>query len=115
MMMSKTNDTEEAGSLPAFTTPTPQLSSVEDLERRLKLIGNASPPTEDLKPAAVTAPVTFTAPVAPAPVSTASTAAMTGKTALLVRLSSPARMLVLVKVYRYQCISMELIATYLTS
>ncbi len=80
-MIAKSKEMEEESSPPAFATPVPLLSSVEDLERRLKLIGNASPSpapsVEDLKPAATPAPV----PVA------ATTSAMSGKTALLVRLT----------------------------
>ena len=59
--------------LPAFATPTPKLSSVEDLERRLRMIENSPDPAS-----AVTA--TKPAPQAKAPPPTAAS----GKTALLV-------------------------------
>jgi hypothetical protein len=71
MEMEKPKETQTSVS-PALASTAPQLSSVEDLERRLKLIGTA-PPVADMKPAS--AP---TAAVTPA-------ATMGGKTALLVR------------------------------
>jgi hypothetical protein len=67
---------------PAFATPTPQLSSVEDLERRLKMIGNS--PDASAPPAAELKPAPKAAPRAPAPAAAAA-AGMSGKTALLVR------------------------------
>lgn len=71
----------ESAAPPAFATPAPQLSSVEDLQRRLKMIGDSPDPAPaagaaTLKPAPKPAPP---APAAAAPVQGG------GKTALLVR------------------------------
>lgn len=75
MMMAKREQEEE--SPPAFATPAPQLSSVQDLERRLQLIGNSpDPAVAQQKPAPVPGPA------APAPAAQAPVKA--GKTALLV-------------------------------
>ena len=74
MEMEKPKATQQGMSTsPALASSAPQLSSVEDLERRLKLIGNAPPAdTVIVKPAAAAAPP-------------AATSGMTGKAALLVR------------------------------
>lgn len=69
---------QEVAEAPAFATPAPQLSSVEDLERKLALIGKAELPA---KPAAEVKPP---APV-PAPAAVPAAAKVQGgKNALLV-------------------------------
>lgn len=76
MELEKTQETQFTGlssTTAALASTAPQLSSVQDLERRLKLIGDA--------PKAATVPV-MTPAVAPAAPAVAS---MSGKTALLVR------------------------------
>ena len=91
MMMSKPapESKEETAAPPAFATApvaqkqTPQ-SAVEDLERRLALLGNA-----EEKPAAAPPPPaisTVPAPVAAAPAAAPAAAVKGGKNALLVRL-----------------------------
>ena len=76
MEMEKPKATQQTSSVsPALASSAPQLSSVEDLERRLKLIGNA-PSAETVTP--YTKPAAAAAPPA-------STSGMTGKAALLVR------------------------------
>jgi hypothetical protein len=79
MELEKTQETQFTGlsssTTAALASTAPQLSSVQALERRLKLIGDA--------PKAETVPVMTPAPaVAPAAPTVAS---MSGKTALLVR------------------------------
>lgn len=85
MMMSKPQEAQEDVSPPAFTTPVPQLSSVEDLERRLKLITSASPPaaTAPAPPVEVSKPFAVPPPAAP------ETSVKSGKTALLVSSHCP--------------------------
>jgi hypothetical protein len=77
MEMEKPKATQQQTSSvsPALASSAPQLSSVEDLERRLKLIGNA-PSAETVTP--YTKPAAAAAPPA-------ATSGMTGKAALLVR------------------------------
>ena len=80
MMMAKAaQEKEEEGPL-AFATPAPQLSSVADLERRLKILDAAETPTPTthLKPAGV--PQVSGGPMV------ASTGVKGGKNALLVRI-----------------------------
>mmetsp|Transcript_110166 Transcript_110166/g.318437 ORF Transcript_110166/g.318437 Transcript_110166/m.318437 type:complete len:554 (-) Transcript_110166:100-1761(-) len=79
MEMEKPKEQQASNAPPAFATPAPQLSSVEDLERRLQMIGNSSPETA---PAA--APVADTKPAAAA--APAATPVKGGKTALLARI-----------------------------
>lgn len=84
MMMSKPQEAQEDVSPPAFTTPVPQLSSVEDLERRLKLIGNANPaPVPALAP-----PVEVSKPFAVPPPTAPEASVKSGKTALLARIKA---------------------------
>lgn len=74
---------EEASAPPSFAAPTSQkTSAVEDLERRLAMLGG-----EDLKPAAVVAPTPpapVVAPTTAAAAAAAPTAMKGGKNALLV-------------------------------
>ena len=84
MMMSNqtTENKEETAAAPAFSTPTPQLSSVADLERRLQILDTA-----DQAPPAAPAPAPVAPPseLKPAP----KPAAPSGKSALLVRVVAP--------------------------
>lgn len=68
---------------PAFATPPPQLSSVEDLERKLKMLSDVSVP-EPAPAAPAPAPVVQEAAKPPA-AAPAAAAPMSGKSALLVR------------------------------
>ena len=87
MMMSKPQEAQEDVSPPAFTTPVPQLSSVEDLERRLKLITSASPPAATAPASAP--PVEVSKPFAVPPPAAPETSVKSGKTALLVSSHCP--------------------------
>jgi hypothetical protein len=85
MEMAKPETMARESAPPSIATATPQLSSVEDLERRLKMIGNspdaaaaaaaAAPPVAQMKPPPQVAP----------PAAAAAAPSMSGKTALLVR------------------------------
>eukprot|EP00529_Nitzschia_sp_RCC80_P012494 CAMPEP_0113451766 /NCGR_PEP_ID=MMETSP0014_2-20120614/6505_1 /TAXON_ID=2857 /ORGANISM="Nitzschia sp." /LENGTH=579 /DNA_ID=CAMNT_0000343127 /DNA_START=46 /DNA_END=1785 /DNA_ORIENTATION=- /assembly_acc=CAM_ASM_000159 len=86
MMMSKpTDEVKEESAPPAFAAPPPtslKVGSVEDLERKLKMLSSTDGET---KPPAITAPAVAAAP--PVPSTAASAAAVKGgKNALLARI-----------------------------
>lgn len=78
MELEKSKEENSSSAVPDLLASTaPQLSSVEDLERRLKLMESVTPPTP---PVVAAAPPKVQPAAAPAP----SAAAASGKMALLV-------------------------------